>query len=86
MAAEEIVGGLLAVSFTGIFLTILLLGTIELLGKIYGTFRCLVREDLTGEQRIIYLALIWFVPLGWLIYFVLGTEKTSELFSEVGFL
>ncbi len=82
----ELAAGLFGLGFTFFFLTFLFFGVIEILGKIYGTFRCLVRDDLSSEQRIIFLALIWFVPLGWLIYFVLGHEKTQELFSEVRFL
>ncbi|MFB6291867.1 MAG: hypothetical protein ABEI58_00570 [Candidatus Nanohaloarchaea archaeon] len=82
----EIVAGLFGLGFTFFFLTFLFLGAVEILGKIYGTFRCLARQDLSAEQRIIYLVLIWFVPLGWLIYFVLGTKRTEELFSEVSFL
>lgn len=83
MSAENIIGAVFALLFSAFFLGALLLGIIEFLGRIYGTFRCLVRDDLTSEQRIIYLALIWFVPLGWLIYLLLGTERTQRLFSEV---
>lgn len=79
--------GLIGISLFGtVFLGILLIGLIELLGKVYGTYDSLVREDLTGEQRIIYLLVIWFIPFGWAIYIVLGKEKTAELFSEVKFL
>ncbi len=77
---------ILPAAFVSFFLLALLLGAIELLGKVYGTFRCLVRDDLSSEQRLIYLLLIWFVPLGWLIYLLLGEEKTGELFSTVEFL
>lgn len=82
----EILGGLLAAGFASLVLGVLLFGVIELAGKIYGTFRCLVRKDLSSEQRIIYLLLIWFVPLGWLVYFLLGHERTGKLFSDVDFL
>lgn len=70
----------------GAFLIFGILGLLEIMGKIYGIYRCLVRKDLTSEQRIIYVLLIWFVPLGWLIYFLLGTERTQRLFSDVDFL
>jgi hypothetical protein len=80
---EEIIG--LGV-FSTIFGGILLFGLVEFIGKIYGTYSCLSRQDLTGEQRIIYLAIIWFIPLGWLIYILLGEERTQETFSEVKFL
>jgi hypothetical protein len=83
MVAENIIEGLFAIGFSFFFLGAMFLGLIEFLGKIYGTFRCLVRDDLTSEQRLIYLAIIWFVPLGWLIYLLLGTERTQQLFSEV---
>ena len=82
----DIITALFGLSFSFIFLGAFLIGAVEVVGKIYGTFRCLVRDDLKSEQRIIYLGIIWFVPLGWLIYFILGTEKTRELFSEVEFL
>jgi len=74
------------IGFSGIAFLGLLFGLVEAIGRIYGTFRCLVRKDLTSEQRIIYLLLIWFIPLGWLIYFILGTERSQELFSDVDFL
>jgi len=83
MAAERFIEALFAAGFSFFFLGSIILGLIEFVGKVYGTFRCLVREDLTGEQRLIYLAIIWFIPLGWLIYFILGTEWTQQLFSEV---
>ncbi len=86
MVAEQIFEGLFAIGFSAFFIGAMLLGLIEFLGKIYGTFRCLVREDITGEQRIIYLLIIWFVPLGWAIYLLLGTERTQQLFSEIKFL
>lgn len=76
MVLEQLFG-LGAFFFAGI------LGLLEFIGRIYGTYRCLVRRDLTVEQRIIYLLLIWFIPLGWAIYFLLGTERTQQLFSEV---
>lgn len=83
MVAENLLGLIGAGAFGFMFLGSLILGLIEILGKIYGTFRCLIREDLTSEQRIIYLLMIWFIPLGWLIYFILGTERTQQTFSEV---
>jgi len=83
MAAERIIEGLFAIGFSAFFMGAMLLGIIEFLGKVYGTFRCLVREDITSEQRLIYLIIIWFVPLGWAIYLLLGTERTQQLFSEV---
>ncbi|MFB6199927.1 MAG: hypothetical protein ABEJ83_03545 [Candidatus Nanohaloarchaea archaeon] len=82
----EILAALFGISLSFIFLGAFIIGAVEIVGKLYGTFRCLVREDLKSEQRIIYLGIIWFVPLGWLIYFILGTEKTRELFSDVEFL
>jgi hypothetical protein len=83
MAAEQIIEGLFAAGFGLFFIGAIILGLIEFIGKVYGTFRCLVREDLTGEQRLIYLIIIWFVPLGWIIYLLLGTERTQNLFSDV---
>lgn len=86
MAAENLLGLLGFGAFSLFFITVMVLGLIELLGKFYGTYSSLIREDLSSEQRIIYLALIWFIPFGWIIYILLGTEKTAELFSEVEFL
>lgn len=86
MGTEQIIEGLFAAGFGIIFVGTAVLGAIEFIGKVYATFRCLVREDITGEQRIIYLGIIWFVPLGWLIYLLIGTERTQQLFSEVEFL
>jgi hypothetical protein len=86
MVAEAVFGLLGLGAFSIFFLGSLLVGLIEIVGKVYGTFRCLVREDLTGEQRIIYLLIIWFIPFGWLIYFLLGTERTQRLFSDIEFL
>lgn len=80
----DVIVPLAGLSFVSITILIgLLYGLIGILGKIYATYRSLIRKDLTSEQRIIYLALIWFVPLGWLIYLLLGTERTQQLFSDV---
>ncbi|MFB6190084.1 MAG: hypothetical protein ABEJ91_00755 [Candidatus Nanohaloarchaea archaeon] len=79
MVLEPLVG-LFAI---GSFALAALLGLVELIGKLYGSFRCLSRRDLTSEQRVIYLVLVWFVPLGWLVYFLLGTERTQQLFADV---
>ena len=86
MAAENILGLLGFGAFSVFFLTIMLIGLIEVLGKFYGTYSSLVRDDLTSEQRLIYLVLIWFVPFGWGLYLLLGKQKTAELFSDVEFL
>lgn len=86
MAAENIIGALFAVGFGGFFILMILWGIAELFGRVYGTYRVFIREDLISEQRLIYLLLIWFVPIGWLIYFILGTEKTRELFNDLDFL
>lgn len=73
-------------AFSAFFLIIMFIGLIEAVGKFYGTLRVLVRDDLSGEQRIIWLVVIWFIPVGWAIYFLLGTKKTADLFNEVDFL
>jgi len=80
----DFVGSFIGIGFiSSMFILGLLYGFIELVGKIYATYRVLVRGDLTSEQRIIYLVIIWFIPLGWLIYLLLGTEKTQQLFADV---
>lgn len=86
MAAENLIGALFAIGFGGFFVLALLWGLAELLGRVYGTYKVFVRDDLKSEQRLIYLLLIWFIPIGWLIYFILGTEKTRELFRDIEFL
>lgn len=83
---EELLGLIGVGAFGMFFITMMLIGLIDVLGKFYGTYHSLIRDDLSGEQRIIYLALIWFIPIGWGIYFLLGKEKTADLFSEVDFL
>ncbi|MFB6191623.1 MAG: hypothetical protein ABEJ07_00105 [Candidatus Nanohaloarchaea archaeon] len=83
MALDTLAGLIGFGAFSLFFMGALLLGLIEFAGKLYGTFRCLSRRDLASEQRVIYLVLIWFVPLGWLIYFLLGTERTQRLFADV---
>ncbi len=84
--ALDLFTGFIGAGFTTFFLGALFIGVIDFLGKIYGSYRCLVRQDTSGEQRIIYFLMIWFIPLGWVIYFLLGHERTSELFSEIDFL
>ncbi|MFB6144927.1 MAG: PLDc N-terminal domain-containing protein [Candidatus Nanohaloarchaea archaeon] len=44
-----------------------------------------MRKDLSSEQRLIYLLLIWFIPFGWIIYFLLGEERTQQLFADLEF-
>lgn len=83
---EDLLFGLFSVGFGAFFIGALVIGLIDMLGKLYGTYHSLVRDDLSGEQRLIYLAVIWFIPFGWVVYLLLGKEKTAELFSEVDFL
>ena len=83
---EELLGLLGMGAFGLVFITAFVFSIIEFLGKIYGTYDSLIREDLTGEQRIIYLVGIWLIPFGWVIYLLLGKEKTSELFQDIKFL
>ena len=73
-------------AFTSFFLISLLFGAVDFIGKAYGTYRSLVRQDLTAEQRIIYLLLIWLIPFGWQIYLLLGTERTQRLFADLDIL
>ncbi|HVM44869.1 MAG TPA: hypothetical protein VM582_02945 [Candidatus Thermoplasmatota archaeon] len=48
----------------------------------------LVRDDLTGVQRIIWIAIAFFVTpivaLGAIVYFALGKQRTHDLFRDVG--
>jgi hypothetical protein len=83
---EGLIGVLEFGAFSAIFFGGLLVGLVEFLGKLYGTFSCISHEDLSGEQRIIYLVIIWFIPFGWLAYIIAGKERTRETFSEVEFL
>lgn len=47
----------------------------------------LVRDDLTGMQRLIWIAIAFFitpvVAVGAIVYFALGRERTSTLFRDV---
>lgn len=79
----EILPAIFGLGFGALVLGGVVLSTVYLLGQIYATYRSLVRKDLSSEQRVIYLLLIWFVPLGWLIYLLLGTERTQRLFSDI---
>lgn len=69
--------------FGTVFLTAMAVSLAELLGKLYTTFHSLTREDLSPEQKIIYLILIWIIPLGWVIYLILGRERTAKLFEDL---
>lgn len=80
----EVLADLIVLGAAGFaFIATLLFGLVEVVGKVYGSYRCLDRGDLTNEQRLIYLGLIWIVPLGWIIYFLLGTERTQRLFADL---
>lgn len=83
---EEILAGLFGLGFSIFFIGAMLVGLIDFLGKLYTSFDSLTRDALTSEQKLIYLAIIWFIPFGWLFYILLNEEKTEELFSEVEFL
>lgn len=75
---ETYIAGLLGAGF----LAAIVIGLAELFGKLYSTFDSLLRKELTMVQKIIYLILIWAVPLGWAIYLILGRERTARLFSN----
>lgn len=44
----------------------------------------LVRDDLTGIQRLIWILISVFIPFGALVYFLLGRTRTRDLFRDVG--
>lgn len=48
----------------------------------------LVRDDLAGVQRLIWMAISFFVTpgiaLGAIVYFALGRARTAALFRDVG--
>lgn len=48
----------------------------------------LVRDDLGGIQRLVWIALAVLVTpivaLGAIVYFVLGRERTREIFGDIG--
>jgi len=83
---EDVFAGIFAAGIGFLFIGGALLGLIEILGKIFATYKIISRGDLSGEQRIIYLVITWFIPLGWLIYLLLGTKRTRRAFSELDFL
>ncbi len=80
---EAIIPSFLGLGFFSAFLLSGLIGVIYFVGQIYTSYKTLARNDLTSEQRIIYLLIIWLIPLGWIIYLILGTEKTQRLFSDI---
>lgn len=45
------------------------------------------RDDLTGAQRLIWIAIAFFITpviaLGAIVYFAMGRERTRELFRDV---
>jgi len=85
MAGE--LAGIIGIGIFGFFfIGVLLVSLIELIGKTYATYQSLKREDLTNEQLVIYLLVIWFIPLGWVIYLLLGKERTADMFNDLDFL
>lgn len=74
-----------AMSFTipvQLVIAVLAVSLLYVLGILYATYHCLIRENLEIQWKAVYLLLIWLVPLGWLIYLLLGTGRVRSLFSE----
>lgn len=76
--------------FTGAFILVFAFGvlaaTVMLAGQILATYNAYVRDDLSTEQKLVFVVLFWLVPFMWLVYFLLGTEKTSTLMDDMEFL
>lgn len=70
-----------------------LIGILTLMAVNFGLIiaaivHALVRTDLTGAQRIAWIAIAFFVTpvvaVGAIVYFALGRERTRELFRDLG--
>lgn len=72
--------------FAAVFLVFMLGGLLLLLGTVWATYDVLARDDLSTEQRLIYLILFWTIQFTWIIYLFLGKKRTAELMSDVDFL
>lgn len=81
--AGELFAPLLGIGLGFAVLGSFLIGIIDLLGKLYVTYDAVSRDDLSSEQVLIYLLLVWLLPIVWGIYLLMGRERTSELFSSV---
>lgn len=71
----------------GFFLAVLGLILLNAALVIGAIVHALVRDDLTGVQRIVWVAIAFFVTpvvaLGAIVYFALGRERTATLFRDV---
>lgn len=85
-----IVGGLIGfVRTADVMLLIMAFAAAGTVLALVAAAHVLLRPDLTGPQRIIWLLIVVFVnpvlPLGAGVYLLLGPERTRALFSDVRF-
>lgn len=68
-------------------LAILALFALNIVLVVAGIVHALVREDLNTPQRLIWVAIVFFVTpivaLGAIVYFALGRARTREIFRDV---
>lgn len=68
----------------GLFGLFALFGILGFVLAFAAAIHALVRDDLGGIQRLIWIALAMFIPFGGLVYFLLGRARTRELFRDIG--
>ncbi len=54
---------------------------LDLVGRVFATGHCLARDDLSGKQTVVYLLVVWIVPYIWIVYLLLGKERTAQFLS-----
>lgn len=81
--SSEILLPLIGLSASIAVMGTMLIGVIDLLGKLYVTYDILRRNDLSSEQILIFLLLVWLLPAVWAIYLLIGRKRTGELFSSI---
>lgn len=82
MAGELFIFG----SFVTAFLVFLLGGLLLFLGQIWGTYNAFTREDLSNEQKLVFIAAFWIFAPTWIVYLFLGRERTSRILDGLDFL
>lgn len=63
-----------------------LFGALALLSfvlQIVAAVHVLVRDDMEDLQKLVWVLLVVFVPFLWLVYFLLGKERTAAIFDDL---
>lgn len=69
--------------FGAVGILFVLAGLLSFVLQIAAAIHVLVRDDMEDLQKLVWILLVVFVPFLWLVYFLLGKERTGDIFDDL---